>query len=102
MMMCVQPHNYGRQKLLEFVRSSKNIIDADSEDRNEMNNAALVSTSSEMRNIMKSRRSYSGVRCNGEMNNKTDDIGQFDAIKDNAKKNTRLFSTKLIFLKTNY
>ncbi|GFY03576.1 hypothetical protein TNCV_3092021 [Trichonephila clavipes] len=36
--------------VLEFVQSSKN-IDADSE--NETNNAALVPTSSEMRNIIK-------------------------------------------------
>ncbi|GFW37695.1 HTH_Tnp_Tc3_2 domain-containing protein [Trichonephila clavipes] len=39
--------------ILEFVRSSKNIIDADSKDENEMNNAAPVTTSSEMRNIIK-------------------------------------------------
>ncbi|GFV71811.1 hypothetical protein TNCV_4868951 [Trichonephila clavipes] len=39
--------------ILEFVQSSKNIIDADSDDENETNNAALVPTSSEMRNVMK-------------------------------------------------
>ncbi|GFY31238.1 hypothetical protein TNCV_752011 [Trichonephila clavipes] len=56
--------------ILEFVQSSKisfifgvcskfkNIIYAESDDENEMNNAAFVPTSSEMRNIMKSMRSY--------------------------------------------
>ncbi|GFX15206.1 hypothetical protein TNCV_2709111 [Trichonephila clavipes] len=33
--------------ILEFVQSSKNIIDADSDDENEMNNVASVPTSSE-------------------------------------------------------
>ncbi|GFV73013.1 putative DD41D transposase [Trichonephila clavipes] len=36
--------------ILEFVQSSKNIFDADSDNENEMNNAAPVPTSSEMRN----------------------------------------------------
>uniref|UniRef100_A0A8C4SC05 HTH CENPB-type domain-containing protein n=1 Tax=Erpetoichthys calabaricus TaxID=27687 RepID=A0A8C4SC05_ERPCA len=63
--------------ILEFVQSSKNIIDADSDDENEMNNAAPVPTSSEMRNIMKSMRSYLDANSNGEMNNKMDDIEQF-------------------------
>ncbi|GFW37912.1 hypothetical protein TNCV_4631141 [Trichonephila clavipes] len=39
--------------LLESVQSLKNIIDADSDDLNEMNNAASVSMSSETRNIVK-------------------------------------------------
>ncbi|GFU84479.1 hypothetical protein TNCV_1567541 [Trichonephila clavipes] len=34
--------------VLEFIESSKNIIDADSEDENEMNNAISVATSSEV------------------------------------------------------
>ncbi|GFY36495.1 transposon Ty3-I Gag-Pol polyprotein [Trichonephila clavipes] len=42
--------------ILEFVQNSKNIIDADSDDENKMNNAALVPTSSAMRNIIKSER----------------------------------------------
>ncbi|GFS73413.1 hypothetical protein TNCV_1101401 [Trichonephila clavipes] len=42
--------------ILEFVQSSKNIIDADFYDENEMNNAVAVPLSSKMRNIMKSRR----------------------------------------------
>ncbi|GFW46030.1 hypothetical protein TNCV_3276481 [Trichonephila clavipes] len=44
MIVCVQPQPWFKDK--------KNIIDADSDDENEMNNAALVLTSSEMRNIM--------------------------------------------------
>ncbi|GFU46995.1 hypothetical protein TNCV_813671 [Trichonephila clavipes] len=44
--------------ILEFLESSKNIIDSDSGDENEMNNAAPVPTSSEMRNVMKSMRNY--------------------------------------------
>ncbi|GFY14032.1 hypothetical protein TNCV_1296931 [Trichonephila clavipes] len=38
---------------LEFVQSSKNIIEAYSRDENEMNTAAPVPMSSEMRSIMK-------------------------------------------------
>ncbi|GFW98986.1 hypothetical protein TNCV_1782051 [Trichonephila clavipes] len=44
--------------ILEFVRNSKNIINADSEDENEMNNAASVFTLSKMRNFMKNVPSY--------------------------------------------
>ncbi|GFV83320.1 hypothetical protein TNCV_1900461 [Trichonephila clavipes] len=43
--------------ILEFVQSSINIIHADSGDENEMNNAAPVPTSSEMRNVMESGQS---------------------------------------------
>ncbi|GFV97075.1 hypothetical protein TNCV_3526611 [Trichonephila clavipes] len=39
----------------EFAQSSKIITDEDSDDENEMNNAAPVSTSYEMRNIMRNR-----------------------------------------------
>ncbi|GFU57139.1 uncharacterized protein TNCV_1780022 [Trichonephila clavipes] len=42
--------------ILEFAQSSKNIIDLDFDDENEM--ISPVYTSSEMRNIMKSMRSY--------------------------------------------
>ncbi|GFV18160.1 hypothetical protein TNCV_169631 [Trichonephila clavipes] len=35
----------ANKDILEFVQSSKNIIDADSDDENKMNNAALVPTS---------------------------------------------------------
>ncbi|GFY30601.1 hypothetical protein TNCV_3117631 [Trichonephila clavipes] len=41
--------------ILEFVQNSKNIIDADSDDENEMINAAPVPTSFEMRNVMRKR-----------------------------------------------
>ncbi|GFT91218.1 uncharacterized protein TNCV_4044491 [Trichonephila clavipes] len=61
------------KNILEFVQSSKNIIDADSDDEK----AAPVSTSSEMRNIMKSMHSFLDAHSNGEMNNKMDDIEQF-------------------------
>ncbi|GFW37358.1 hypothetical protein TNCV_859651 [Trichonephila clavipes] len=60
--------------ILEFVQSSKNIIDADSDVQNEMNNAASVPISCEMRNTMKSMHSYLDAHSNGEMNNKMDDI----------------------------
>ncbi|GFU96413.1 hypothetical protein TNCV_89891 [Trichonephila clavipes] len=65
--------------ILEFVLSLKNITNADSDDENEMNNCSCVcvSSSSEMRNVVKSRRSYLGVYSNGEISNKMDDIEQF-------------------------
>ncbi|GFV46073.1 hypothetical protein TNCV_1256311 [Trichonephila clavipes] len=56
--------------ILEFVQSSKNIIGTDSNEENEMNNAAPVYTSSEMRNIIKSMHSYLDAHSNGGMNNK--------------------------------
>ncbi|GFX83842.1 hypothetical protein TNCV_351061 [Trichonephila clavipes] len=37
------------KEILEFVQNSKNVIDADSDDENEMNTAAPVPTSSEMK-----------------------------------------------------
>ncbi|GFX45580.1 hypothetical protein TNCV_175731 [Trichonephila clavipes] len=57
-----------------MVQSSKNIIDADSDGENAMNNAASVPMLSEMRNIMKSVCSYSVAHSNVEMNNKMNDI----------------------------
>ncbi|GFV72572.1 hypothetical protein TNCV_4084721 [Trichonephila clavipes] len=59
--------------MLMFVQSSKN-IDVDSDHENVRNNVAPVLTLSEMRNVMKSMRSYLGVHSNGEMNNKMDNI----------------------------
>ncbi|GFW84897.1 hypothetical protein TNCV_681851 [Trichonephila clavipes] len=57
--------------IVEFVHSArKNIIDADFEEKNEMNNAVPVSSSSEMRNIMKSISSYLDTHSKGEMNGK--------------------------------
>ncbi|GFU64480.1 hypothetical protein TNCV_333211 [Trichonephila clavipes] len=58
--------------ILKFVQISKNIIDADSDDKNYMNYTASVQTSSEKRNIMKSMRLHS----KGEINNKMADIEQ--------------------------
>ncbi|GFW27058.1 hypothetical protein TNCV_92841 [Trichonephila clavipes] len=68
-----------------FVQSSKNIIDAESDDENGLTNAAPVPTSSELRNIMKNTRSYSDAHSKDEMNNKMDDIEQFDAKKRQRK-----------------
>ncbi|GFU01961.1 hypothetical protein TNCV_1524471 [Trichonephila clavipes] len=75
---------YGSQEILgievscdaysHFVDTCDIYVDFD--DENEMNNAIPVPTSSEMRNVMKSMRSYLEVRSNGEINNKTDDIEQ--------------------------
>ncbi|GFX97833.1 hypothetical protein TNCV_4904841 [Trichonephila clavipes] len=72
--------------ILVLVQSSKNIIDADFDDENEMNNTASIRISSEMRNTMKSTRNCLEADSNGEMNSKMNDIEQFDAKKDNAKK----------------
>ncbi|GFX48996.1 hypothetical protein TNCV_2797871 [Trichonephila clavipes] len=77
--------------ILEFVQSSKNINDADSDDGDNMNDVAPLNLSSEMRKIMKSMRSYLDTLSNVETNDKMDDIEQF-VEKDNAKKNIRLFS----------
>ncbi|GFX59395.1 hypothetical protein TNCV_2880641 [Trichonephila clavipes] len=43
-----------------------------SNDKNEVNNADLVPTSSEMSNVLKSMCSYLDAHSNGEMNNKMD------------------------------
>ncbi|GFW94744.1 hypothetical protein TNCV_4247841 [Trichonephila clavipes] len=64
--------------ILELVQSSKNIYDADSVDKNEMNNVASVLTSSEIRNVMKRMSSYVDAHFNGGMNNKIDDIELVD------------------------
>ncbi|GFU75768.1 hypothetical protein TNCV_1652281 [Trichonephila clavipes] len=56
--------------ILEFVQISKNIIDSDSDEENEMKNEAPVPTSSEMKNIMKRIHMYIDKHSNGEMNNK--------------------------------
>ncbi|GFV53653.1 hypothetical protein TNCV_1042601 [Trichonephila clavipes] len=76
MIMCVQSQLWETD-ILELVQSSKNIIDADSDSENEMNNAAPAPTSFEMRNIKKSMFSYLDAHSNGEMKNKMDDIEQF-------------------------
>ncbi|GFT46393.1 hypothetical protein TNCV_3127351 [Trichonephila clavipes] len=63
----------------------KNIINADSIDENEMNNAGPVPTLSEMRDIMKSRYSYLDVHSNDEVNNKRDVIEQIVPSGDKRK-----------------
>ncbi|GFW92931.1 hypothetical protein TNCV_3495641 [Trichonephila clavipes] len=65
------------EDILEFVRSSRNIIDADSDDENEMNNTALAPMSSEIRNVMTIMCSYLDAHFRGERNDKMDDIEQF-------------------------
>ncbi|GFU30195.1 uncharacterized protein TNCV_3625291 [Trichonephila clavipes] len=77
------------KNVLEFVQSSKNIIEGDSDDENEMNNGTPFPMSSEMRSVMKSKISYLDAHSNGEMNNKMDDIKQFVdylILKKNATK----------------
>ncbi|GFY12325.1 hypothetical protein TNCV_284281 [Trichonephila clavipes] len=96
MLACVQPQ-LG-QRRLKVVQSLKNIFDSYSDVKNVMNSAVLDPTLYEMRNIMKSVRSYLDARSNGEMNNNMDDIEQCDEHlmqKDNAKENIRLFSKTL-------
>ncbi|GFV81122.1 HTH_38 domain-containing protein [Trichonephila clavipes] len=63
--------------ILKFVHSPKNIIGADSDDENEMNNVAPFPTSSQMKNVRKNMRSYIDTHSNGEMNNKMDDTKKF-------------------------
>ncbi|GFW88673.1 hypothetical protein TNCV_2833341 [Trichonephila clavipes] len=63
--------------ILEFFKNSKNIIDANSDDENEMNNAATVPISSEMRNITKNMHSYLDAHFSHETNNDLDDIEQY-------------------------
>ncbi|GFU18066.1 hypothetical protein TNCV_1446261 [Trichonephila clavipes] len=50
--VCTAPIKVDKD-ILESAQSSKNFIDADSEDGNEMNNAAPVPLSSKMRNVIK-------------------------------------------------
>ncbi|GFX40041.1 hypothetical protein TNCV_2273241 [Trichonephila clavipes] len=44
---------WQRKKFCSFFKAKKNTIDTDSDDENEMNNAASIPTSSAMRNILK-------------------------------------------------
>ncbi|GFW27105.1 hypothetical protein TNCV_93311 [Trichonephila clavipes] len=73
MIMCVQPELW-QTDILEFVKSSKSIIETDSDDENEMNNATPSPTSSEMKNIRKNKRNYLDAHSEGKMNNKMDDM----------------------------
>ncbi|GFV19445.1 uncharacterized protein TNCV_3663781 [Trichonephila clavipes] len=77
MIMSVQPQIWQTKTFWSLFQSLKNIIDEDSDDENEMNNAAPVPTSSKMRNIMKSMCNYLDAHSNGETNNKMDDTEQF-------------------------
>ncbi|GFT82364.1 hypothetical protein TNCV_2388621 [Trichonephila clavipes] len=54
MIMFLQPQ-LKQTKSFWNLFHSENIIDADSDDENEMDNAAAVPTSSELKNIMKKR-----------------------------------------------
>ncbi|GFV59287.1 hypothetical protein TNCV_2340281 [Trichonephila clavipes] len=63
----------------EMHGERKDCIAKDSDDEKEMNNAASVTTSSELRKVMKNRRCYLDAYSNGKINNKIDDIEQFDA-----------------------
>ncbi|GFU93288.1 hypothetical protein TNCV_1860191 [Trichonephila clavipes] len=79
--------------ILEFIQSSENIMDADSDDEYEVTNASPFG-SSDMRNISKSVCNYLYVPSSGEMNNKMERHGkiccEFDTKEHNAKKTTRL------------
>ncbi|GFV38643.1 hypothetical protein TNCV_2731791 [Trichonephila clavipes] len=78
--------------ILELVQSSKNIIGTDFNDKNE----APVAMSSIMRNIKNMcGYGYLDVDSNGKMNNKMDNIEQFDAKKDNAKNKYQIILQKL-------
>ncbi|GFW68006.1 hypothetical protein TNCV_1617671 [Trichonephila clavipes] len=68
MCVCVQNQLWQTKKLWSLFKAQKN-IDADSDDENELSNAASVLPSSEMRNVMKRMRSYLDAHSNGEMNN---------------------------------
>ncbi|GFY31206.1 hypothetical protein TNCV_751691 [Trichonephila clavipes] len=77
------------KSILEFVQSLKNAIDVDFGNENEMDNADhvhKVPTSPEMWNMMKSMCSYLDRHSNDEMNNKMDDIEQFDITKTMQRK----------------
>ncbi|GFV67616.1 uncharacterized protein TNCV_4622961 [Trichonephila clavipes] len=89
----------GYKGILQLVvQKSKNIIDVDSDAENEMYDATPISTSSEMKNIIKSMRSYLDAHSNGRMNNKMDDIEQFADNFMLKKKTQRKISD--CFLKT--
>ncbi|GFW39443.1 hypothetical protein TNCV_1834261 [Trichonephila clavipes] len=58
MMRIHSPITEDKKTFWSLFKAKKNIIDADSDDKSEMNNVAPVPTSSEMRNTMKRMRSY--------------------------------------------
>ncbi|GFU70263.1 hypothetical protein TNCV_904051 [Trichonephila clavipes] len=77
MIMYVYSHNYGRQRHFGAGSNLKkyHLYHAHGNE-NEMNKATPVPLSSEMRNIMKSRRSYLDAYYKREINNKMNDIEQ--------------------------
>ncbi|GFU55978.1 hypothetical protein TNCV_1557331 [Trichonephila clavipes] len=75
----------AHKDILEFVQSTKNIVDACFDNENEMNNAVTVPTSSNIRNSIKSTHSYLDTHSNGEMN-KMDAIELLDAKKDTMQR----------------
>ncbi|GFU89099.1 hypothetical protein TNCV_2895471 [Trichonephila clavipes] len=66
--------------ILELVQSSKNVLYAACDDENEINKGAHILKSSDL-GIMKNMCGYLDTHSTGEMNNKMDDIDQFDAKK---------------------
>ncbi|GFX83690.1 hypothetical protein TNCV_349541 [Trichonephila clavipes] len=74
--MCTAPI-MADKGVSKFVQSSKNIIHEDSDGENEMNNAAPVPKSSEIKNIMKRMRRYLDVHSNDEIYNKIDGSKHF-------------------------
>ncbi|GFX30130.1 hypothetical protein TNCV_2618401 [Trichonephila clavipes] len=51
--VCTATQLWQTKTLWSLFKAQKNILDADFDDENEVNNAAFVPTSSEVRNIMK-------------------------------------------------
>ncbi|GFW12617.1 hypothetical protein TNCV_818691 [Trichonephila clavipes] len=62
--VCTDQIMANKDILESLFKVKKNIIDIDSGDKNEMNNSAPVPPSTEMRNIMKSMRSYLDAHSN--------------------------------------
>ncbi|GFV42774.1 hypothetical protein TNCV_841291 [Trichonephila clavipes] len=69
--VCTAPIKTDKD-ISELVQISENTIDADSNDENEMYNAANINTSFEMRHIVKSMRGYLVTYFNGDMNDKVE------------------------------
>ncbi|GFU69291.1 hypothetical protein TNCV_3209551 [Trichonephila clavipes] len=87
----------GHKDVLEFLQSTKNIIDADSDDGNEMNNAVPDPTSSEMRNVTTKRKSLNTKRYpseNEQNKENTSCAASFTLYPTNATQN-HLISQKL-------
>ncbi|GFT28733.1 hypothetical protein TNCV_3584681 [Trichonephila clavipes] len=61
MIMWIPPQLYGKD-ILEFDKNTENVIDAESNNENEINNVAHVPTSSEVSNMLKIVRVHYFVR----------------------------------------